>query len=113
EGEALGAIALIGAFARDPRYQGAGSSQVVPTQVENLHDELASLVGSAGTVAYAPGYSTEDAPDPALLREARALAGRARVAVVVIGLPGSYESEGGDRARLDLPPAHNALVEAV
>lgn len=38
---------------------------------------------------------------------------RAGAAVVVVGLPPAYESEGADRTHLDLPPAHNALVEAV
>ncbi|MDQ6742465.1 MAG: glycoside hydrolase family 3 C-terminal domain-containing protein, partial [Candidatus Dormibacteraeota bacterium] len=33
--------------------------------------------------------------------------------VVVVGLPASYEEEGADRKHIDLPPEHNALVEAV
>jgi len=115
EGESLAGIALIGAFAKEPRYQGAGSSQVMPARVENLHDELAALLGPQGHVEYAPGYALAEgaAPDPALLDAARELARRASVAVVVVGLPGSYEEEGADRAHLDLPGAHNALVEAV
>jgi beta-glucosidase len=74
EGETLEEIALLGAFAREPRYQGAGSSQVIPTRVENLHDELVALVGSTGRVRYAPGYGAPDASDPTLLQEAQALA---------------------------------------
>lgn len=114
-GESLAGIALIGAFAKEPRYQGAGSSQVMPARVENLHDELAALLGPQGHIEYAPGYALAEGAthDPALLDAARELAQRASVAVVVVGLPGSYEEEGGDRAHLDLPGAHNALVEAV
>ncbi len=40
-------IALIGRFAKHPRYQGAGSSQMNPTQLDNLYDELAKLVGES------------------------------------------------------------------
>ena len=99
-------VALIGGFAREPRYQGAGSSEVKPTQVENLHDELPHG-------AYARGYTKDEALDPALLQEAQEAARDARVAVVCIGLPASHETEGEDRVHIDLPAQHNALVEAV
>lgn len=108
------AIALIGAFARQPRYQGAGSSQVTPVrEVEDIHNELAALVAEAGEIAYAAGYGGDGETSPTLLAEAQALAARARVAVVVVGLPASYEEEGRDRTHINLPPGHNALVEAV
>ena len=99
-------VALVGAFAREPRFQGAGSSQVKPTRVETLHDELAHA-------AYAPGYGEDGAPDPELLREAQDAARGARVAIVCVGLPESHETEGVDREHIDLPEQHNALVEAV
>jgi beta-glucosidase len=99
-------VALIGGFAREPRYQGAGSSEVKPTRVENLHDELPHR-------AYARGYDEDGAPDPALLREAQDAARSARVAVVCVGLPPSHETEGIDREHIDLPAQHDALVEAV
>jgi beta-glucosidase len=99
-------VALIGAFAREPRYQGAGSSQVKPTRVETLHDELPHG-------AYARGYSEEGERDDALLREAQAAARGARVAIVCVGLPPSHETEGVDREHIDLPAQHDALVEAV
>ncbi len=114
EGETLSAVAVIGAFTTEPRYQGAGSSQVVPARpVETIHDELAALIGPAGRVTYAAGYGADGATEPALLDEAREAARRARTAVVVVGLPASYEEEGADRRRLDLSPGHNALVETV
>ena len=99
-------VALIGGFAREPRYQGAGSSEVKPTQIENLHDELPHG-------AYARGYADDAAPDPALLREAQDAARGARVAVVCVGLPPSHETEGVDREHIELPASHNALVDAV
>jgi beta-glucosidase len=112
--DALAGVALIGAFAREPRYQGAGSSQVVPSRpVESIHDELVGLVGGGGKVDYAPGYGGDGATDPSLLREAQEVARKAEVAVVVVGLPASYEEEGADRTHIDLPPGHDALVDAV
>jgi beta-glucosidase len=114
EGDSLAQIALIGAFAKEPRYQGAGSSQVVPARpVETIYDELRALVGTGGEIHYAPGYRADGSTDDALLQEAQAAARAAGVAVVVAGLPGSYEEEGADRKHIDLPPGHNALVEAV
>jgi beta-glucosidase len=105
EGQALREVALIGSFAAEPRYQGAGSSQVVPARpVERIHEELSTLVGGEGRVIYVSGEE---------LREAQEAARRASVAVVVVGLPASYEEEGRDREHIDLPPDHNSLVEAV
>ncbi len=114
-GESLAEVALIGAFARVPRYQGAGSSQVVPSRaVDTVHEQLIALIGSSGHVTYAAGYDeTGETSNAALLDEARAAAAHARVAVVMVWLPPSYELEGADRADLRLPPAHDALVEAV
>ncbi|MEM7024120.1 MAG: glycoside hydrolase family 3 N-terminal domain-containing protein, partial [Pseudomonadota bacterium] len=51
-----GPIALIGAFAKAPRYQGAGSSQITPTRLDNLHDELVEFIGDGRTIHYAEGY---------------------------------------------------------
>jgi beta-glucosidase len=108
-----GTIAVIGAFAQQPRFQGAGSSGVTPHQVDNLWDELVARVGS-GRLRYASGYPRVDgAVDDALLAEARTTAAGAVVAVVVVGLPDVYETEGRDRTHLDLPPGHNALITAV
>jgi len=48
-------IAVIGAFARRPRYQGAGSSQVNPTRVSTAYEELVKLAGQEVTIRYAEG----------------------------------------------------------
>jgi beta-glucosidase len=47
------------------------------------------------------------------LDEARQQAKAAEVAIVFAGLPDSYESEGFDRASVDLPAGHIALIDAV
>jgi beta-glucosidase len=106
-------VAIIGRFAKEPRYQGAGSSQVVPTRVETAWNRLQHTAPQGLEFTYADGYGVSDTPDEALLAAARREAQSADVAVVFVGLPSSYESEGSDRADISLPPAHNALVNAV
>lgn len=105
-------IAIIGDFAKLPRYQGAGSSQVNPTKLDKAYDELKSLLGGAD-VTYAAGYDAEGKTTPASIEEARQAARQADHAIVFAGLPDSYESEGFDRAGIGLPPGHNELVAAV
>jgi beta-glucosidase len=106
-------LAIIGAFSKTPRYQGAGSSQVNPTQVSTAYDELVKLVGNDAVIRYASGYLEEGETTDQLIDEARQQAAGADVAVVFGGLPDSFESEGFDRASLDMPAGHNRLIEAV
>ncbi len=111
---ASGRIALIGAFAAMPRYQGAGSSQVTPTRVDTALDAIRARLGDDAELAYAPGYDpVTGETTPTLLDEARRAAEGAAAVVLVIGLPASYESEGFDRTDLRLPAGHDTLVEAV
>ncbi|RZM25446.1 MAG: glycosyl hydrolase [Pedobacter sp.] len=105
-------IAFIGAFAKTPRYQGAGSSQVNPIKISNAFDEMQKISGS-NIITYAPGYEREDQTSEEMLKDAAKTASEADVAVVFVGLPDSYESEGFDRSSLDMPVAHNQLVNAV
>ena len=112
-GTTTGSIALIGGFARTPRFQGAGSSEVNPTRVDTLFEELPLLLGPDANVTFAEGYGVEGAGDAGLLREAVELAASVELAIVVVGLPGSMETEGRDRSHIDLPKSHNALVNAV
>jgi beta-glucosidase len=105
-------VAVIGEFARTPRYQGAGSSQIVPTRL----DDALTAIGAIATAepGFAPGYRIgEDEVDEALLTEALDLAREADVAVVFLGLPASAESEGFDRLDIDLPAAQLELLRAV
>ncbi|MCZ0945020.1 MAG: glycoside hydrolase family 3 C-terminal domain-containing protein [Gammaproteobacteria bacterium] len=107
-------IAVIGAFAKQPRYQGAGSSQVNPTRLDCAFDAIAAIVGDGASLGYAPGYDPKHSqPDAALIAEAAAAAAEAEVAVVFAGLPGSYESEGFDRSHMALPEQHDRLIAAV
>ena len=106
-----GNIAVIGEFAKKPRYQGSGSSLINPARLECAFDEILSYAPDA---VYAAGYSVaSDEPQEELIREACEAASRADVAVIFVGLPNSYESEGFDREHMRLPGAHTALIEQV
>lgn len=100
-------IAVIGEFARTPRYQGRGSSKVNATEVDNALDELTGqLVGAGAQVTFAPGFTleverTDNYAD--LIGEAAAAAAESEVAVFFVGLPDGAESEGYDRDHLRLP----------
>ena len=113
-------IAVIGEFARTPRYQGAGSSQINPTRLENALDAIRAVAGA--DVPFAPGFSLDAATEPgasssadaaALRAEAVALAAEVDVAVIFAGVPAEEESEGFDRQHMNLPTAQLELIEDV
>jgi len=103
-------VAVIGKFARVPRYQGGGSSHINSFKVESLMDALAGRPG----VTYAQGYDivTEE-PDEALIAEAVEAAKKACKAVIVAGLPDSFESEGYDRTHMRMPACQVELIRRV
>ncbi|HZG85428.1 beta-glucosidase [Paenibacillus sp.] len=105
-------LAVVGAFAEKPRYQGGGSSHINPTKLDSPIEEIKKL--ASGEVAYAQGYRVEsDETDEALLAEAKQAAAAADAVVVIAGLPDRYESEGYDRTHLNLPANQNALIAAL
>ena len=109
-------VALIGDLADTPRFQGSGSSQVNPTRVESPRELLEAGGGaSRGLVCagYASGYERHGGTSDALIAEAVALAARADVALVYVGLDELAESEGLDRPHMCLPEGQDRLVEAV
>ena len=104
-------IGVVGEFARKPRFQGAGSSQVNPTHVDALLDELSAVYGE---VAFAAGYGLgETGDDAALLADAERVAASAQTVVMVIGLPGADETEGFDRTHMNLPANQLAALVTV
>ncbi|KRC61784.1 beta-glucosidase [Agromyces sp. Root81] len=105
-------VAVIGAFAEKPRYQGAGSSLINPTKLDNALDAITEYAG-ADHVSYAAGFTTDGSDGAALVAPAVELAASKDVVVLFLGLPGSYESEGFDREDLHLPAEQLALLEAV
>lgn len=105
-------VVLIGDFAVNPRYQGAGSSTVNPTKLSNLRDALAAR--GVTVKGYAPGYSrTDPNPQPELIREAADLARGGDTVLLCIGLDEISESEGLDREHIRLPQGQLDLIEAV
>ncbi|GAA1633343.1 glycoside hydrolase family 3 C-terminal domain-containing protein [Catellatospora bangladeshensis] len=102
-------LAVIGEFARTPRYQGGGSSQINPTRLDDALTEITTL--TSAPVVFAAGYQPDGTADDTLLAEAVAAARGSDVAVVFVGT--AHETEGRDRDDLDLPAAHRALVEQV
>lgn len=105
-------IAIIGQFAKKPRYQGSGSSIINPTRIESACDALESR---GIPFDYAEGYSLKKfaEPDDALIAEACATAKEKDIVLLFVGLPDEYESEGFDRETLDMPKAHLDLIDAV
>lgn len=104
-------VAVIGELAKKPRYQGGGSSHINPYQLDNAYDELACF---AGSVSYAQGYDLEkDKVDDQLIKEATECARKSEVAVLFVGLPDRYESEGFDRDHMSLPTNHEALIRSI
>ncbi|MBM7570576.1 glycoside hydrolase family 3 C-terminal domain-containing protein [Aquibacillus albus] len=107
-------VAVIGAFAKKPRYQGGGSSHINPTKIDNVFEEITSLVGNDAQVNYAEGYHLhDDQMDEQLIEEAKQAATQSDSAVLFVGLPDRYESEGYDRVHLNIPENHRILIEAV
>lgn len=106
-------VAVIGEFAKNPRYQGGGSSHLNANQMDCAWDCLVQLLGESN-LTYAPGYETDcEVPNTPLQQQAAQTAGSAQVAVVFCGLTESFESEGFDRETMDMPQSHKALIEAV
>ncbi|OFE16218.1 glycosyl hydrolase [Humibacillus sp. DSM 29435] len=108
-------VAVIGAFADTPRYQGAGSSLINPTRLDRAVDAIVGYAGQDRTF-FAAGFAltaVEPSEAARLRDEAAQLAGSTEVAVVFLGLPAELESEGFDRNDIELPPQQVELLRAV
>ncbi len=106
-------IAFIGKYAKTPRYQGGGSSHINSWKVESAL-EAAKEIQELANVTFAEGYQDEkDEVVEALQSEAVKAAAEADVAVLFLGLPDNFESEGYDRKHMNLPNCQNELVEKV
>ncbi|GAA5078264.1 beta-glucosidase [Thermocatellispora tengchongensis] len=107
-------VAVIGAFAEHPRYQGGGSAHVNATRVDRPIDEIRTIAAEVGaTVGYTPGFVLDGPRDERLVSDAIAAARSADIAVVFAGLSEQRESEGFDRDTIDLPPAQVELIREV
>ena len=102
-------VALIGDFAFEPRYQGAGSSMVNPTRLETMENEIMhydlQLTGKCR------GYRRTGENDTALEQEALHVASQSDVILYCFGLDELSESEGLDRAHMKIPQNQIDLLE--
>lgn len=111
--DAFKKIAFIGKYAKTPRYQGGGSSHINSWKVESALDAAKSIPQLAN-VTFAEGYQDEkDEVVKELQDEAVKTAADADIAVLFIGLPDNFESEGYDRKHMNLPNCQNELVQKV
>ena len=105
-------VAVIGDFAKTPRYQGAGSSQVNPTRLDNFLD--CARAAGLRINGFAQGFSrTDPTPQTALIQEAVTLAEKAETVLLFVGLDEILESEGADRGHMRISRGQQALIEAV
>jgi beta-glucosidase len=104
-------IAIIGEFAGNPRYQGAGSSVVNPTKL----DSTIGVIGDypINLVGYAAGYPRTGRSDAKLEKEAVKLAQQADIVLLYIGLDEISESEGLDRQVMKLPDSQISLLHKI
>ena len=104
-------VAVIGDFAKIPRYQGAGSSQVNATKIDNLYDSLEKHLNITG---YAKGFDRKN-PNPIdkLISEAVEVAKNAETVLLCVGLDEILESEGMDRLHMELSKSQQKLINEV
>jgi beta-glucosidase len=102
-------VAVIGNFAKLPRYQGSGSSMVEPTQLDNLYQHLSKQRNTT----FAKGYDLMGKTSSSLLNQAILTAREADKVVLVVGLTFIEESEAYDRASYSIAPDHLKLLQEV
>ena len=104
-------VAILGALAKESRYQGAGSSLIVPKHLVHLPEVLEA---AGQPYDYAEGYTLkEEGFDQKLIDEAVEVAKANDKVIVFAGLTSNYESEGLDRQTLTIPKGHTELIKAV
>jgi beta-glucosidase len=109
-------IAIIGEYAKNPRYQGEGSAHVNPTMVENAYDEIIKLVGNSIKINYSKGYSISEEityDNNYLIKEAQKNAKESDFAILFMGTPVSYDREGFDRENINLPEGQIKLLREI
>ncbi|MGA4779313.1 glycoside hydrolase family 3 C-terminal domain-containing protein [Cellulosimicrobium sp. AB352] len=104
-------VAVVGDFARTPRYQGSGSSAVNPTRLDSVLDVIEG--SGLELTTFAPGFRRDGTPDAGLREQAVAAAQGADAVLLFLGLDEIAESEGLDRTTLALHPAQVEVLEAV
>lgn len=104
-------VAVIGEFAQKARYQGAGSSVVNATKVDNTMDVIGNF--DLNVAGFEPGYPRSGKGNPDMQAKAVELAKKADIVLLYIGLDEISESEGLDRPHMKLPQSQIDLLESV
>lgn len=102
-------VAVIGDFAKEARYQGAGSSIVNPTILDNTLDcfEQSGIV----SIGYEQGFERYGKSNKKMIKNACELAKKADVILLYIGLDEYVEVEGLDRNNMSIPKNQLELLE--
>ena len=105
-------VAIVGDFAKTPRYQGAGSSLVNPTKEP---ESILNCIEKTGLhmVGFAQGYERNAKSNKQLIEDAIKLAKEADVVLVFAGLDEIGEAEGLDRTHMKMPEAQEAVIAAL
>ncbi len=104
-------IAVIGDFAVEPRYQGAGSSVVNPTYLETIEKVIGNY--DLQVVGINRGYKRTGEADEAMKKAALDLAAAADIVIYCFGLDELSESEGLDRTHMRIPQNQIDLLQAI
>ena len=102
---------MIGVFAANPLYQGAGSSQIVPTSLDNILGVIEN--SPLKIVGFERGFHRFGKKSNRLLRRALKLAQRAETLLVFMGLDEDKEAEGCDRTDLKINQNQIDLLKAL
>ena len=91
-------VAVIGDFAKNPRIQGSGSSQVNPLKVDNALDQIGNF--DLDFIGFAKGFDS-------------ALAKKVDVILLYLGLEEVMETEGIDRDHMKISQNQVELLESL
>ncbi len=103
-------IALVGGLAIYTRYQGSGSSHITATKETSILDAFRINYPECD---YYEGYSGQDIQNDMLMELAIEGASKVEKTVIIAGLSDTYESEGYDRASMELPKAQVRLINEI
>ena len=98
---------VIGAFAKTPRFQGGGSSNVNAYRTDCFLEYVKDA-------PFEEGYEFDSlTADEERISRAVELAKKHQKVLLFAGLPNAAESEGYDRTTMDMPASHLKLIEEV
>ncbi len=104
-------IAVVGPYAKNPRYQGGGSAHINCHKIEGF---LQVCSENNINISYAEGFSpVADDFDEKLCEEAVNISKEADVTLIFAGLPDIFESEGYDRKHMQMPSCQLKVIEEI